>query len=131
MAFDGTVRFHCSKRAARSARKAAHDLRECCDTIRTVLALNPLYGVRVARHPHLRKMRVHIPRARIGKRGGYRCIYRTAHIDEIEYVVFLEVYAKNAISDLSDDGYRVLAAEADAILRDPLAFDWDDPPRRA
>mgnify|MGYP006908362815 CR=1 FL=1 len=126
---DRTVRFHCSRRAARSARKATHDLRDRCDAVKAVLSTNPAYGVPVAGHARLRKMRVQVPKARLGKRGGYRCIYRTARIDEIDYVVFLEVYAKNVVADLSDQAYRTLEAEAEDILRDPLEVDWEDPPR--
>jgi hypothetical protein len=93
-----------------------------------VLAGNPEYGVPIPGHGGLRKMRVALPRLRIGKRGGYRCIYRRARIDEIEYVVFLEIYFKGDVDDLSRAGYAQLASEAARILSDPLSVDWEDPP---
>lgn len=71
-------------------------------------------------------MRVQVPAARLGKRGGYRCIYRKARIDEIEYVVFLDVYFKGDVDDLSAEEYQRLLAEAEAILADPLDVDWED-----
>lgn len=75
-------------------------------------------------------MRVQVPEARIGKSGGYRCIYRKARIDEIDYVVFLEIYFKGDVEDLTGDAYTVLLAEAEAeaVLGDPLAADWEDAP---
>ncbi len=93
-----------------------------------VLSINPEYGVAIARHGGLRKMRVALPRLRIGKRGGYRCIYRRARIDEIEYVVFLEIFYKGDVDDLSRAVYAQLASEAERILSDPLSVDWVDPP---
>ena len=81
MASGRDVRFHCSVRALRSAKKSRHDVRSCCDAVKTVLAINPEYGAPVSGHASLRKMRVQLPKARLGKRGGYWCIYRKAHID--------------------------------------------------
>jgi hypothetical protein len=71
-------------------------------------------------------MRVQVPAARLGKSGGYRCIYRKAHIDEIEYVVFLEIYFKGDQADLSPSAYDLLRDEAESVLRDPLEVDWED-----
>ncbi len=120
------VRFHCTKRARRSARKSKHGVDARCEAVKLVLAGNSEYGVPVAGHPGLRKMRVQVPAARLGKSGGYRCIYRKAHIDEIEYVVFLEVYYKGDQADLELDTYDLLRAEAEAVLQDPLGVDWED-----
>jgi hypothetical protein len=64
----------------------------------------------------------------MGKSGGYRCIYRKALIDEIEYVVFLAVYFKGKVEDLTEDQYKTLEAEAEEVLKDPLGFVWEDPP---
>jgi hypothetical protein len=96
-----------------------------------VLRGNPEYGVPIPGHSGLRKMRVQVPDARRGKRGGYRCIYRKAHIDEIEYLVFLEVYFKGDLDDLDHDTYERLRQDAAEILSDPLAVDWDDAPPSA
>lgn len=93
-----------------------------------VLALKPDYGVPIPGHPRLRKMRLQLRKLRIGKSGGYRCIYRKARIDEIEHVVFLEVYFKGDVSDLSSAQYGQLEAEAAGILADPLSVEWEDPP---
>lgn len=97
-----------------------------CQTLKYVLALNPEYGVPITGYPGLRKMRVQVPGARLGKRGGYRCIYQRARIDEIEYVVFLDVYYKGDTSDLTSGQYRALRAEAEAVLADPLDIEWED-----
>lgn len=93
-----------------------------------VLAINPTYGDPIPDHPHLRKMRIQLRRLRIGKSGGYRCIYRKARIDEVEHIVFLEVYFKGDIEDLSRHQYTRLDEEGAAILADPLSVDWEDPP---
>jgi len=71
-------------------------------------------------------MRVQVPAAKLGKRGGYRCIYRKAHIDEIIYIVILEVFYKGVLEDLSDDAYDTLETEAADALNDPLDVDWED-----
>ena len=73
-------------------------------------------------------MRVQVPAAKLGKRGGYRCIYRKAQIDEIIYIVILEVFYKGDLEDLSGDAYDALAAEAADALSDPLDVDWEDVP---
>lgn len=91
-----------------------------------VLHGNSEYGLPIPGHSGLRKMRIQVPAARLGKRGGYRCIYRKAHIDEIEYVVFLDVYFKGDVEDRSFEQYQRLSAEADAILADPLDVEWED-----
>lgn len=94
--------------------------------MKTVLALNPDRGVSIPGHGSLRKMRVQVPGAKLGKRGGYRCIYRKAHIDEIIYIVILEVYYKGDSEDLSNDAYDTLEVEAAEVLSDPLDVDWED-----
>jgi hypothetical protein len=71
-------------------------------------------------------MRVQVPAARLGKRGGYRCIYRRARIDEIDYVVFLDVFFKGDVADLTPHEYDRLRTESDEILGDPLGVDWED-----
>jgi hypothetical protein len=71
-------------------------------------------------------MRVQVPAARLGKRGGYRCIYRMARIDEIDYVVFLAVYFKGDVDDLAAELYDLLRAEAEEVLGDPIEVDWED-----
>lgn len=126
MAFSGDVRFHCTARAKRSCRKSKHSISDACRTVMRVLETNPEYGVPIPGHGSLRKMRVAAPKLKVGKSGGYRLIYRKSRVDEIEYVVFLEVYFKGDVSDLSDQAYRQLAAEAEAILSDPLGVSWED-----
>lgn len=120
------VRFHCTKRARRSLRKSRHDVESRCETVKRVLHGNPEYGLPIPGHPKLRKMRIQVPAARLGKRGGYRCIYRKARIDEIEYVTFLEIYFKGDVEDLTPGDYERLSSEAEEILVDPLGVDWED-----
>jgi len=126
MASRTDVRFHCTKRARRSARNSKHGVDARCEAVTLVLAGNPEFGVPVAGHPGLRKMRVQVPAARLGKRGGYRCIYRKARIDEIDYVVFLAVYFKGDVDDLAAELYDLLRAEAEEVLGDPIEVDWED-----
>lgn len=71
-------------------------------------------------------MRINVPSARLGKSGGYRCIYRKAKIDEMEYLVFLEVYFKGDKDDLTSEEYATLEKEAEAVLSDPLSVEWED-----
>jgi hypothetical protein len=107
-------------------RQSHHGVERCCKAVQIVLAGNVDYGVPIPGHSGLRKMRVHVPAARLGKRGGYRCIYRKARIDEIDYVVFLDVFFKGDVEDLNRDQYNRLRAESDEILGDPLGVDWED-----
>ncbi|MEQ8768663.1 MAG: hypothetical protein RL885_32450 [Planctomycetota bacterium] len=119
-------RFHCTKRALKSARKAKHDVERRCAALKAVLTINPERGLPVKGFAVLRKMRVQVPEAKLGKRGGYRCIYRKAEIDEIDYVVFLEIYFKGDREDLTPQEYKLLEAETDGVLDDPLLVDWED-----
>lgn len=128
MASKRDIRFHWTRRVRRHLKSAKHDVRGQCDTVKQLLSINPEYGQPVKGHGHLRKMRIHVPTARMGKSGGYRCIYRKALIDEIEYVVFLAVYFKGKVEDLTEDQYKTLEAEAEEVLKDPLGFVWEDPP---
>lgn len=120
------VRFHCSKRASRSAKKSRHGVDGECSTVKTVLAINTEYGVPIPGYGGLRKMRIGIPAARLGKSSGYRCIYRKARIDEIDYLVFLEVYFKGDKADLTAEEFATLEDEAEEILKDPLGVEWED-----
>jgi len=74
-------------------------------------------------------MRVAVPSLRIGKRGGYRLVYRVEHIDELVYVVLLNVYFKGDKPDLSEAEYSVVEQDAEEILASPLNYSWTDPPR--
>jgi len=92
MVYSFDLKFHCSKRVLRSCKKSKkHNIQSQCQNVLKVLSINPERGIPVARYGKLRKMRVPIPKLALGKSGGYRLIYRTTLIDEIQYVVFLEV----------------------------------------
>jgi hypothetical protein len=69
-------------------------------------------------------MRVRVPGYNVGKSGGYRLIYRAKEIDEATYVVYLETYSKGDCEDLDNDEYKVLVVEAEAVLSQPLLYDW-------
>jgi mRNA-degrading endonuclease RelE of RelBE toxin-antitoxin system len=120
------VRFHCSHRVRRSAKKSRHHVSGACDDVCQVLRLNPDYGVSIPGHSHLRKMRLMVPGLACGKSGGYRLIYRKQMQDELLLVVFLETYFKGDREDLSAQEYRLLQNESDHILKNPLDFDWSD-----
>lgn len=107
-------------------RRSRHGIEARCEAVKIVLAGNVEYGAPIPGFAGLRKMRIHVPAARLGKRGGYRCIYRKARIDEIDYVVFLEVFFKGDVEDLSREDYARLLGESEPILGDPLAVDWED-----
>ena len=120
------VRFHCSHRIRRSAKKSRHRVTDACMDICKVLRLNPDYGVSIPGHPQLRKMRLMVPGLASGKSGGYRLIYRKQQQDEMLLVVFLETYFKGDREDLNIVEYRRLQEESDLILKNPLDFDWTD-----
>jgi hypothetical protein len=119
------VRFHCAARVRRSGKKSKHRVLESCPTVLQVLRLNPWYGVAIPRFHLLRKMRLLVAGLNVGKSGGYRLIYRAMEMDEAVWVVFLETYFKGECVDLSHDEYKVLYAEAESILRQPLLHEWD------
>ena len=73
----------------------------------------------------LRKMRLQAAGLNVGKSGGNRLIYRAKEMDEAMYIVFLETYFKGDCEDLSQDDYKLLATEAEAILSAPILHDWD------
>ena len=119
------VRFHCSKRVRHSGKKSKHGVMETCQTLQQVLRMNPHFGVSIPRFQDLRKMRLQVPGLNVGKRGGYRLIYRAREMDEAVYVVFLETYFKGDCEDLSAAEYKELATAADSILAQPMLHDWD------
>jgi hypothetical protein len=119
------LRFHCTTRLARAIRRSKHFVGRECERVKTVLRAHHEYGVVIPRHAPLRKMRVHVHALNCGKSGGYRMVYRTAHVDEVRYVVLLDLWFKVDREDLGADEYSTLLAEADAILRDPLAHLWE------
>ncbi len=119
------VRFHCSKRVRHSGKKSKHGVMQTCETVQQVLRLDPYRGVSIPRFQDLRKMRLQVPGLNVGKRGGYRLIYRAREMDEAVYVVFLETYFKGDCEDLSAAEYKELATVADAILFQPMLHEWD------
>jgi len=118
------VRFHCSKRIRHSGKKAKHRVFDACPTVCQALRLNPFYGVSIPGFHDLRKMRLRVPGYNVGKRDGYRLIYRAREMDQAIHVVFLETYAKSDCADLTHHDYKLLAHEAEAILAQPLLRDW-------
>ena len=123
-----TVRFFYSRSAKRSIKKAKHDLLECCEPIKSVLALNPTFGVEIPKRSGLRKMRLAVRGLNCGKSGGYRLIYRAVMIDEVWHIVFLRVFFKGDIEDLSHDDYYVLENESEEILSSTLDYEWQEFP---
>lgn len=121
------VRFHCTARLARAVKRSRHHVaRECeRERVKTVIRSSPEYGVVIPRHAPLRKMRVHVQALACGKSGGYRMIYRVALIDEVKFVVLLELYYKGDREDLDAAEYSRLAAEAESVLDRPLSFIWE------
>jgi hypothetical protein len=120
------IRFWCSERLRRAAKKSRHRVVEQCESVLRVLALHPTYGPIVAGHAPLRKMRIAIPSAAFGKRGGYRMIYREAMLDQARHVLLLRVYYKGDRDDLDPDGYREAWQEAEDVLQDVLSHDFLD-----
>lgn len=120
------TRFYCALRLRKEMAKCRHDLEGRCDTVRKVLKLNPDFGKVIPRYHGLRKMRVNVPELAIGKRGGYRLIYRNRTMDQTMHVVLLTVYFKGDDSDLNDMEYKELDEMAERILSKPMAFDWTD-----
>ncbi len=119
------VRFHCAKRVRSSGKKSKHRVLEGCPSVLQVLRLNAHYGVSIPRFHDLRKMRLRAPGLNAGKSGGYRLIYSSKEMDEAIYLVFLETYFKGDQADLSQAEYKTLAAEAEAILAQPMLYDWE------
>jgi mRNA-degrading endonuclease RelE of RelBE toxin-antitoxin system len=120
------AKFHCSHSARRSVKKAKHNLRVCCESLKLVLSLNPLYGVEIPRRGGLRKMRLAVPGLNCGKSGGYRLIYRAVMIDEVWHIVFLRAFFKGEKEDLSHDEYFALEQESEIILFSTLDYEWED-----
>ncbi len=121
-----TVRFFCSRSAKRSIKKAKHNLLACCETVKSVLAMNPAYGVEIPRRSSLRKMRVAIAGLNCGKSGGYRLIYRAVMIDEVWHIVFLRAFFKGDMEDLPDADYKNIEQESEIILSSTIDYDWED-----
>ena len=119
------VRFHCSKRVRQSGKKAKHRVFDACPTLCQVLRLQPYYGESIPGFHDLRKMRLRVPGYPVGKRDGYRLIYRAKEMDQAVHVVFMETYSKSDYADLTRAEYKALVSEADAILAQPLLHDWE------
>ena len=120
------LQFHCSPATHKSARKAKHAVLHECSTIKQVLNLNPDYGVPIPGFSVLRKMRMAIPAAGLGKSGGYRLIYRKMTIEETTYVIFLSVYFKGDKEDLAHFEYKEILAESDRVFEDYDSVAWED-----
>ena len=118
------VRFHCTRGTQKSGKKSAHAVLDQCGVVRKVLAENRNYGVPVSGHGSLRKMRVRVPSLKKGKSGGYRTIYSTRVIDETTYIVFVALYFKSDVSDLTRGEYVELEKFADELLSNPLEHEW-------
>jgi mRNA-degrading endonuclease RelE of RelBE toxin-antitoxin system len=120
------VRFFYSHSARKSIKKAKHDLRSSCETVKSVLALNPAYGVEIPKRNGLRKMRLAVRALNCGKSGGYRLIYRAVMIDEAWHIVFLRAFFKGDMEDLSHADYDVLEDESEEILSSTIDYDWQE-----
>ena len=120
------LRFHCSHRISRSAKKSKHHVSGACGDVCKVLRLHPDYGGAIPGYSSLRKMRLMVPGLACGKSGGYRLIYRKQQQDEVLLVVFLETYFKGDKEDLSAGEYQKLQSESETILKNPLDYDWSD-----
>ena len=114
------ARFHCSKRVRHSEKKAKHQVFEACPAVCLVLRQHPFYGESIPGFHDLRKMRMRVPGYNVGKRDGYRLIYRAKEMDQAIHIVFLETYSKGECADLTHAEYKILVGEAEAILSQPL-----------
>lgn len=119
------VRFHCSKRVRNSGKKSKHRVLENCPTVLQVLKLNHEYGEVIQKTNGMRKMRIIAPGLNVGKRGGYRLIYRAEEMDEAIHIVFLDLYFKGDCDDLTKAHYGTLDTEAQSILDMPILHDWE------
>jgi len=117
-------RFHCTAAIHKAVKKSAHRAGDACPTVLNVLALHPDYGVVVKGHPPLRKMRVKAPGLTVGKSGGYRLIYATARVDEVQHFVLLALYYKGDREDLDRDTYRALVVQAATVLGNVFDYEW-------
>lgn len=118
------VRFHRSKRIRHSGKKAKRRVFDACAVACQALRLHPFYGDAIPGFHELRKMRRRVPGYNVGKRDGYRLIYRAHEMDQAIHIEFLETYAKGDCADLTHAAYKVLAGEAEAIIAQPLLHDW-------
>ena len=123
------VKFHLTSRFQASLKRSKHSVDRCLGDLKTVLTVNPEFGVPIPKYSKLRKMRVRVPHLNLGKSGGYRLIYRRSIIDEIQYLVFLDIYFKGDKEDLSASEYQRILAESENIVTNILDFDWVDAPR--
>lgn len=119
------VRFHCSKRVRQSGKRAKHRVFDACATVCQVLRLHPFHGDSIPGFHDLRKMRLRVPGYPVGKRDGYRLIYRAKEMDQAVHVVYLETYSKAECADLTHDEYKVLGREAEAVFAQPMLHDWE------
>jgi hypothetical protein len=120
-------KFLLTDKARRDCKKSKHDVeQEINDTVRKILVLNPEYGEAIANFGTLRKMRVALPKEGFGKRGGYRLIYTTQIIDETRYFIFLRVYFKADMEDLSRADYQTLVKLAKSIFENWLDHVWEE-----
>ena len=70
-------------------------------------------------------MCVQVPHAGLGKRGGYRLIYRKVEIDEMVYVYFADTYFKGDKEDLSDHEYKILFRESELAISNKGTLGWE------
>jgi hypothetical protein len=120
-------KFLLTGKAKRDCKKAKHDVgQELEETVRKVLVLTPEYGDAITSFGVLRKMRVAMPSQGFGKSSGYRLIYTTQIIDETRYFIFLRVYFKSDVEDLSRGEYQELVKLRSEILENWLDYDWED-----
>jgi hypothetical protein len=120
-------KFLFSDRAKRDCKKAKHNVNdELNDTVKKVLVLTPDRGEAISGFGILRKMRIAIPGQGFGKSSGYRLIYATRIIDETQYFIFLRVYFKSDMEDLTRSEYQDLVKLSRDIFVNWLDYTWDD-----
>lgn len=118
-------KFLLTDKAKRDCKKAKHDIaKELNDTVKKVLVLTPDYGLSIVNFGLLRKMRVAVPG--MGKSSGYRLIYTSQMIDETHFFIFLRVYFKSDMEDLSRVEYQELVKLATDIFNNWLDYSWED-----
>ena len=120
------VKFHISDRCKKSLKKSKHRAGDGIETVKTVVRLNPDYGAPIPGRDGLRKMRLRAPGLNAGKSGGYRLIYRKVLMEEVVYILFLDIYFKGDKEDLSNDAYVTLMNEAENLLDRLLEIPWED-----
>lgn len=103
-----------------------HNLTLAISNVKKLLKIDPEYGAAIPGHSKLRKVRATATNLNIGKRSGYRVIYRKTEIDDIIHLILLDVYFKGDKSDLSREEYSNLLIDSENIILSSEDVDWEE-----